>query len=144
MTKRNANWAIWGGFALAVAAVFSYVLVFVQWPPTRDFPWINLLLFAGAGFWLTVGMLRAYRFPDQYRGRISGAIVTVLSLGLFVLFCFGTIVLPRQLPPAGAALRAGQQAPGFTLTDAGGRPVSLGELRLNHRAVLLIFYRGYW
>ncbi|HEX8656880.1 MAG TPA: peroxiredoxin-like family protein [Hymenobacter sp.] len=47
---------------------------------------------------------------------------------------------------AGAAersLRAGQQAPNFTLPDAAGRPVMLSQL-LAEGPVVLVFYRGNW
>ena len=40
-------------------------------------------------------------------------------------------------------LGVGQMAPDFTLPDAGGRPVSLAELRARG-PVVLSFYRGRW
>lgn len=40
-------------------------------------------------------------------------------------------------------LQAGQKAPDFTLSDAVGTPVSLGEL-LTAGPVVLVFYRGNW
>ena len=39
--------------------------------------------------------------------------------------------------------RVGQPAPDFTLPNAGGRPVGLGELR-GRGPVVLSFYRGRW
>ena len=39
--------------------------------------------------------------------------------------------------------RVGQTAPDFALPDAGGRPVSLAELRARG-PVVLSFYRGRW
>jgi peroxiredoxin len=41
------------------------------------------------------------------------------------------------------SLRAGQQAPNFTLPDAAGRPVMLSQLLANG-PVVLVFYRGNW
>jgi len=38
----------------------------------------------------------------------------------------------------------GQPAPEFALTDTGGKLVTLAQLREGKRAVLLIFYRGFW
>jgi hypothetical protein len=135
---------IWGGFGLALVAVFSYITVFVNYPVTRDFPWANLLLFGVAGWMLGTGIYRAYARSEQYRGKISGAILGTISLVLFGFFCAGSFWFARQLPPPGTALRVGQQAPDFSLTDTHGQPVSLSRLRDGSRAVLLIFYRGYW
>jgi hypothetical protein len=141
--KRSVNWIVWAGFATAVAAAVSYIPIFVPFPITRDLPWANFLLFLAAGAMLVVGLRRAYARPERYRGKISGVILSVLSLGLLVLFSAGTLWFAR-LPVPQTALRVGQQAPDFTLTDATGSPVSLSQLRQSNRAVLLIFYRGYW
>ena len=67
-----------------------------------------------------------------------------LSLLVFGLFCYLNFSLAKNLPPANAGLHAGQQAPAFTLSDENSKPVALSELMKNNRAVLLIFYRGYW
>ncbi|MBM3776072.1 MAG: redoxin domain-containing protein [Acidobacteria bacterium] len=60
------------------------------------------------------------------------------------MFCFGVFYHARDIPSGGAALRVGQQAPDFTLAGVDGNPVTLSQLRQGQRAVLLIFYRGYW
>jgi peroxiredoxin len=44
---------------------------------------------------------------------------------------------------AGRALKAGDRAPGFTLNDPDGRPVSSAEL-LSKGPLVLSFYRGVW
>lgn len=142
--KRSWNWRVWTGFGVAVLAAVSYIPVFARFPITRDFPWVNLLLFLVALFLLGAGLHRAFTQKEQYRGRIIGTIFGVLSLALFGLFAYGTFVGARQLPSRQSALRVGQQAPDFTLTAADGSPVSLSQLRQGKRAVLLIFYRGYW
>jgi hypothetical protein len=49
--KRYWNWRIWAGFLVAVAAVLSYGTIFIRFPVTRNVPWVNWLLFAGA-IWL--------------------------------------------------------------------------------------------
>jgi peroxiredoxin len=38
----------------------------------------------------------------------------------------------------------GQRAPDFALADANGKTVALSDMLKGNRAVLLIFYRGYW
>ena len=82
--------------------------------------------------------------PEAYRGRIGGSLAALISLGLFGLFCFGVFYAARDIPAATGAPRAGQQAPDFTLAGIDGKLVTLSQLRQGNRAVLLIFYRGYW
>ena len=50
----------------------------------------------------------------------------------------GAYAQPRAKP-----LAVGEQAPDFTLTDQNGRTQSLAAER-GKRAVVLVFYRGYW
>jgi AhpC/TSA family protein len=142
--KRRPNWLVWAGLAVAVLAAMSYIPVFARFPLTRDVPWANLLLFLAAGWLLGKGLYRAFARDGEYGGKVSGPVLTALSLALFALFVYGAFVGARQLPPPGNALHAGQQAPDFTLTRADGSRVTLSQLREGKRAVLLIFYRGYW
>ncbi|MCU1272846.1 MAG: hypothetical protein JWO48_277 [Bryobacterales bacterium] len=142
--KRSWNAFVWTGFGISLLAFLSYYFVFVRWPGTRDVPWANLLLFFVGGVFLGIGLNRAYRKPERYRGKISGAVLSVLSLLVFGFFCYFNFSLAKDLPSANAALHAGQQAPDFNLSDANGKPVTLSELLKNNRAVVLIFYRGYW
>jgi cytochrome oxidase Cu insertion factor (SCO1/SenC/PrrC family) len=93
---------------------------------------------------LGVGIRRAYGHPERYNGKISGAVLGLLAVALFGLFCWGNFVFARRVPTAGGAPQAGRTAPDFTLPDDTGKPVTLSELRRANRAVLLIFYRGYW
>src|SRR5207248_3203385 len=113
-------------------------------PSTRDVPWVNLLLYLMSGCLLATGLYRAFAQAGKYRGKISGVVLTLLSLTLFGLFCFGAFFEARHLPPAESALRVGQQAPDFTLAAGDGKSVTLSQLRQGNRAVLLIFYRGSW
>ena len=142
--KRSWNAWVWAGFGLTLVAAFSYMFLFIWFPITRDIPWVNFLLFIAAGWLLAVGLKRAYGQPERYRGKVSGVILSALSLAIIGLFCYGTLVLTKNMPPSGDAPRVGQHAPEFTLTDAGGKPVALSELLKTHKSALLIFYRGYW
>ncbi len=63
------------------------------------------------------------------------------------------LALLAALAAPARALEVGQKAPDFTLTDTSGQAVSLAQLLANPidaasgkapKAVLLIFYRGYW
>ena len=133
------------GFALA-----SYPLLFSRFPATRDVPWVNWLLFAlGLGL-AGAGIVRAYRSPERWRGKVLGPILGVLSLAVFGLFLFMTLSYARQLPASAGAPKAGEKAPDFTLPDSQGRPVRLSSLLASPSPgapgswVILIFYRGYW
>jgi hypothetical protein len=142
--KRHLNLPIWIGFLIVVASVVTYIPIFTVFASTRDVPWANYILFLVGGALLAVGLQRAFRDPEHYRGKVGGSIAGVLSVlivGLFVAFIFYGA---RQIPASENALRGGQPAPPFTLVDTAGKLVSSPELLKNHRALLLVFYRGYW
>jgi hypothetical protein len=141
--KRSWNISLWIGFAFVLLGAFGY-LYLMQFPATRDFPWLDLVLFAVGGWFLAVGLKRAFASPQRYRGKTSGVILSALGLAIIGLFCYGTFVETRGIPSAAGAPRTGATAPDFTLSDAAGRPVTLAELLKKNRAVLLIFYRGFW
>jgi hypothetical protein len=142
--RRSWNSLVWAGFTVTLVAAISYIPIFVRFPATRDVPWANLLLFAMGGWLLAAGIKRAYGDSERYAGKVSGAVLGVLALALFGLFCWGTFVFPRRVPASSGAPQAGDPAPDFTLPDANGKPVTFASLRRANRAVLLIFYRGYW
>ena len=142
--KRRWNILIWAGFAFVIAALVSYIPLFALFPVTRDVPWVNYLLFLVGGFLLAVGIMRAFRDPEHYRGKISGSILAGLSLVLFGVFVFFIAYATKQIPSSEGALRPGSAAPPFTLVDAAGRQVTSSGLLKNHRALVLVFYRGYW
>jgi len=142
--KRRTNISIWIGFAIVLAAIVSYIPLFAVFPATRDVPWANYLLFLVGGLLIASGLARAFRDPEHYRGKVSGPILGGLSVVLFGLFAFFILYAAKQLPSAGTALHAGQTAPSFTLADATGKQVASSDLLKNHRALLLVFYRGYW
>jgi hypothetical protein len=142
--RRSWNSLIWTGFVVTIVAAVSYVPIFVRFAATRDVPWVNLLLFFLGGWMLAIGLRRAYGDSERYGGKTSGAILGILALLLFGLFCWGNFVFARHVPSSSSAPQAGDPAPDFTLPDSNGKPVSLSELRRANRGVLLIFYRGYW
>lgn len=152
MNIKRLNWPLWVGFLLSLVAFFTYVLVFVWFPVTRDFPWANLLIFLGATVLLVIGLRRGFASdrPHPTRSKIISTIVGFLGFAIFALFVFGFFVFARWLPPSKGAPQVGQRVPDFTLPDTAGKPVSLNELLttpINGNApkgVLLVFYRGYW
>ena len=143
MTRRW-NALIWFGFAIVMVALVSYIPIFAVFPVTRDIPWANYLLFLLGGGLLAGGVKRAFRDPQHYRGKIFGSILAVLSVLLFGLFVSGILIFAKQIPSPEQALRPGRAAPPFVLQDVAGKPIASSELWKDHRAVLLIFYRGYW
>jgi AhpC/TSA family len=142
--QRRWNIPIWAGFAIVLVAIISYIPVFSLFPLTRDFPWVNLLLFVVGIVLLAVGTRRAVREPNLYRGKVIGSMLTAVSIAMLGLFCFVMFVASKQIPGAESAIRVGQMAPDFTLANTDGKPVALSDLLKTNRAVALIFYRGYW
>jgi len=148
MPARGLNWPLWSGFLLSPIAFLSYPFVFERWPVTRDFPWVNLLLFGLTALLLAIGLRRALA-PGRRRWlRItSGLIVTSLSVAIAANFALSVFVHARHLPASAGAPGVGDRAPGFTLPDESGAPVSLDALLARapvpggpaSRGVLLVF-----
>lgn len=147
--NRSRNLLPLAGFLLCAAAFVSYPLFFSRFPVTRDVPWATWLLLGLGVAMAGVGLARAYRNPERYRGKIAGPVFGVLSLavvGVFVVF----LGMTKQLPTSEGAPKVGQRSPDFTLPDTQGRSVRLYDLLAQPAAgrsgswVLLIFYRGYW
>ncbi len=153
--KRSGNLLAPAGFLLTLVAFLSYFIFFIRYPFTRDFPWASLLLFAAGLGLVAVGLRRAFRQTERYRGKVSGTVLAVLSVlvtGFFLTFNF---YLSAQLPASEGAPRVGQKAPDFTLPDTEGNQIALSALVAElgeqetaqdnkKRGLLLVFYRGYW
>ena len=93
---------------------------------------------------LIVGLFRASGRPQVYRGKIFGSIFAVIAVLLVAFFTYEIFYVLRQVPASAGAPRVGQKAPDFVLLDQNGKPVGLGNLLSGSRAVVLIFYRGFW
>lgn len=149
---RRFNWPLWAGFLLALLAAFSYFALFVQFETTRDFPWVNLLLFALAAVLLLLGIRRGFAHDRAHptRSKIVTSIVTTLGVLVIALFVFAIFIAGRWLPASTNAPHIGQKVPEFTLSDANNRQVSLNQLMSEPidgkapKGVLLVFYRGWW
>ena len=152
MNTRRFNWPLWLGFLLTLAAFLTYFLIFVQFPVTRDFPWLNLLLFVGAVVLLFAGLRRGFASdrPHPVRSKIVSTLVATVSVLVIALFVFTIFIGGRWLPASKGAPQVGQRAPEFSLPDTSGKQVSLNELLTSPidgnapKGVLLIFYRGWW
>jgi hypothetical protein len=151
--KQAWNWRIWAGFLVALAVIPSYFVFFAKYPTTRDVPWVSWLMFAISTWLLWTGIRRAFASSKVYRGRITGPILALLSLGAAVFFGYATLYASRQLPAAAGAPRVGEKAPEFTLADTSGNMVAMSTLLSEPmpgmagqkpRGLVLVFYRGYW
>ncbi len=169
ITTRRRNWAPWIGLLLALAAMLSNGVYFLGLPGQRALPILGVALVIAALVCAAAGILRTFRQPQRYGGKVSSSILGVVSLLLCVFAAFASMH-SRDLPEATAAPQVGQKAPDFTLADTNGNKVSLGQLlgkadasasasansatgqaspagisaATPPKAVLLVFYRGYW
>lgn len=145
-TRRNS--ALWLALLLLVLAILANILPFLRLTAAW-FTWLDFVLPFLALLVLLVGVVRAFRQPQLYRGKILGTVLTVLTLLICVgsgFFFFGA----RSIPRSAGAPQIGQRVPDFTLPDSTGQPVTLAQLfaaapgAAPPKAVLLVFYRGYW
>jgi len=175
LTTRQRNWAPWIGLLLALAAMLSNAGFFIALPGQRALAWLSVALAIAALVYAAMGIMRAFRQPQLYGGKVSSSILGVVSLFICGLVAFGSFHA-RDLPSSSAAPQVGQKVPDFTLADTNGNKVSLDELLGKEqisivapprevmgnlgmanqlspvadgpatppKAVLLVFYRGYW
>jgi hypothetical protein len=148
-TDLKRTLAPWTGLLLTVLGVLSNGLPFAGFP-AAPVPWISLLLSLIGFLVVLFGLWRAFGRSTAYKGKLSGGVAAAFSL----LFLAGAIVFfwsARHIPAESAAApQVGQQVPDFTLPDTTGHSVSLAELFSSSmgkeppKALLLVFYRGYW
>jgi hypothetical protein len=149
--QMRRNLPLWIGAVLIVLAVLSFVFFAVDMPGKQSLPWVNLLLSAAAVVLFAAGLRRASSQRERYKGKIAGWVFTVFS-SLVLLFGILFFHESRNLPDANAAPQVGQKAPDFELKDTNEQAVSLAGLLAGPldqagkppKAVLLVFYRGYW
>ena len=150
LAENRRNWALWAGFLLALCALLSNAVFFAGLPGQNAVSWLSALLAVAALVFVAIGLKTAWRRPK--RAKILGLIAALVSLMLAGVAMFA-FVEARSIPAATGAPRIGQKAPDFTLADTNGQPVSLAQLfapassspqAAPPKAVLLIFYRGYW
>jgi hypothetical protein len=159
-TERRKNIAPWWGLLFAIGAVGCNVAFFVSPPWQGALPWLSLLFAVLALVFLATGIRRAFGAAHAYRGKVLSTVLTVIALFPVALTAFA-FVKARELPSPAAAPQVGQRVPDFTLSDTSGESVSLDQLLAPSaststsqsssetpahapKAVLLIFYRGYW
>ena len=89
--------------------------------------WLGVVLVIAAVVCAVIGVMRAFRQPQVYRGKVSSSILGVVSLLICGLVAFASIS-SRALPSSAAAPQVGQKVPDFTLADTSGSRVSLDQL----------------
>ena len=154
MSNHRRNRPLIAAWIVTLSAFLANFLFFWQFAGEWILPWLVLVLFCAALVLCMLSLHRAFGRPQLYRGKVSGSIVTALACLLFaVTLLFNHVA--RDIPRALNAPGVGQKAPEFSLTDTSGAQISLSSL-LNTplansprpdkkpKAVLLVFYRGYW
>jgi hypothetical protein len=150
-TQRRTNSALWYGLLITLFGIGTEFLYFLRPPQPipHVLPWINLLVPTVGLIYLFIGLSRAFGRSAVYSGKIWGSGVTVIAL----LLVAGNVVLfrhTRDVPKSAGAPQVGQHLPAFTLSDSSGQQTSLSQLFAasadgsQPKAVLLVFYRGYW
>jgi hypothetical protein len=146
--RKQINFALWLGLLITVLGVLSNLLYFSK-VPTATLPWLNLALPAIGLIFLLIGVVRAFGQSQTYRGKMWGSIAAGLA-ALFFAASAWLFVQVRSVPRSAGAPQVGQRVPDFTLPDSSGQPVALAQLFAaspgmpQPKAVLLVFYRGYW
>jgi hypothetical protein len=141
---------LWLGLLITVLGALSNWLYFLALPGQEVFPWINVLVPAAGLVVLLVGTRRAFVNPQTYGGKLLAPALVILSAVVFAVSAWG-LHHARDLPAASGAPRVGEKAPDFTLANANGQATSLSRLLTESmsnsappKALLLVFYRGYW
>ncbi|HZE25075.1 MAG TPA: hypothetical protein VE054_13855 [Blattabacteriaceae bacterium] len=68
---RHRNWAPWIALLLALAALLSNAGYFLGLPGQRALPWLSVALAIAALICAAVGIMRAFRQSQLYRGKVS-------------------------------------------------------------------------
>jgi hypothetical protein len=151
MEQKERNWHVWIGFSLCIVGFLSYPFFFARYPITRDVPWANFLILAAGLVFAFSGLRRAFGKSQEYKGKIAGPILGVLSVAVVGFFVFA-IFFATKLPKSAEAPKVGEKAPEFALVDVTKQQVSLASLfaapmpgtQKPPKGVFLVFYRGYW
>jgi len=151
--KIRRNSSLWLGLVCALAAMLCNLLFFLRPPAQSAIPWLSLALALAALAFLGLGLRHLFAQSRSIAARIFGSAVALVSLFLSAGTIFG-FYTSRAVPASIDAPHIGQKVPAFTLPDTNNRPVSLAQLlaagsadsasATAPKAVLLIFYRGYW
>jgi len=149
--RRPANVPLRTAFLLALGAMLSNAIFFLNVPGKQLVPWLSLLLAVISVACLAIGVRRAFSGLGHGRKVLSSlaGLLTLAMAAMAISAFFGA----RGIPAPARAPQVAAKAPDFTLTDISGQPVSLDQLFAGWpgnlpasppKAVLLVFYRGNW
>jgi peroxiredoxin len=145
---KRVNWPLWLAAPLGIATLFSYILVFLRWPITRDTPWVNVLLAVATIVLAIAGVRRAFSRTGSLPAKILA--IPLVAVALFGVGSFAMIRFkPQHLPLSLGAPQVGQPAPAFSLLDTENRQIALHDLLTTAldgrppKGVLLIFEMGH-
>jgi len=131
----TAGWLAALSVVVAAGAAVAYAWL-LRIALVRNHPEGYVIAFAVAT------MLAALAVRRAKRRRWPAWLALAFSSLLLVAGAWYNFVGAR-VPGGPTALRVGETAPDFTLSDAAGRPVSLASYR-GQKPVVLVFYRGHW
>ena len=139
---------LWIGLLVTVLGLASNFLYWLPIPP-RIIPWINLALPLIGLVLVIVGLRRSWPGARAWR-KILGVFVGLISTAVLGLSVW-VHVDAEGVPRSAGAPQIGQKVPDFTLQDSSGQTITLSQLLTSPmansappKAVLLVFYRGYW
>jgi hypothetical protein len=131
----SSPWLVSLSIVIALGAPLAYALL-LRVPLVRNHPEGYVVAFAVA---VALGALAVVRARKRRWPAWSALALTSLLLIGGAWFNF----VGARVPATAPALRVGERAPDFTLTDGSGRSVTLADYR-GQKPVVLVFYRGYW
>jgi hypothetical protein len=134
----HRNYAAWLAPLVALAGFLSYYTISARYPILRDFPWLNLLILAGAMALGVVGLRRASSSLGR-AGSLVGLAFSTFLTGLLAFYCF---FFSYGLPDAGRVADDGTKIPPISLASWDGNKIDVEAAAQDK--LILVFYRGYW
>jgi hypothetical protein len=135
--------------AFTLGAALCNVAFFLNPPAQHAIPWLSVLLAVAGLIFVADGLWHTFQPTLASGNKIQSSVLAVVALSLAAVAIFA-FFHARAIPVSAGAPKIGQTAPDFRLADNRGQTVSLAELfapadgQAAPKAVLLIFYRGYW
>ena len=125
---------------LVIASVVAYFVLSTGFGVFQAVPWPHFLVAAGACVWLMVELRR-----ERTVGRVVALIVAAALTGAFTWYTLDYSSYRDETPPSLAVGARFAELASLNLPDASGEVVPLlPAASAEHRATLIVFYRGFW